>query len=113
MFESAQRLFADLLASGKTDATAIRARPSDTTAVPPSDRLSARQLIDRIAAAERLVHALQAAQRQDIAAFARVSRCRDLSVRAGPPSTTHLHRHQLASSTDSQHGRQQRRDHDE
>lgn len=71
MFESVQRLFRDLLDSGAPEPTTSEAQPRGTAAAPAPDRLTARQLLDRIAAAERLVHALQAAQRQDIAAFAR------------------------------------------
>lgn len=71
MFDSVLRLLAELLIIGVPESPASQARPSGTAAAPAPDRLSARQLVDRIAAAERVVHALQAAQRHDIAAFAR------------------------------------------
>ncbi len=75
MFESAHRLFRHLL-DGAAPVPTTSETPAGGTA-PAPEQLSARQLVDRIAAVERLVHALQAAQRQDIAAFARARLAED------------------------------------
>lgn len=77
MFESVQQLLVELLGSGAPEATTSEPQPSGTPAAARPDCLSARQLVDRIAAAERLVHAVQAAQREDIAAFARARMATD------------------------------------
>ena len=73
MFESVQQLFLALVGIGGNELTV----PPVAPAAPAPEELSTSQLVERIAAAERLVHALQGVQRRDIAAFARARMAAD------------------------------------
>ena len=58
MFESVRQLFVALVGIGGNELTV----PPVAAAAPAPEELSTSQLVERIAAAERLVHALQAVQ---------------------------------------------------